>query len=313
MAAPGRPAAVSATGRTRATAAPRYDAFISHASRDRAAADRIEALLGRERVWFDRSDIRLGALLGAELLANLRRSRVLVLLWSKHAAKSPWVQGEWIAAVSMRRRVVPVVLDKTPLPQALGNAIWLHLPSADAAALGELARSVKTARARDGAVPPSMRVPDAARDAAIDRLARAQLDLFDTWNLQGLAAARKVQRTLDRQAAALLARYPLDPGVSVLWAYQAKNGVVLEHAAELSAGVKVVDRQLDVARWRFLHALWLDPLNADALNGLGTIAWFDHDLDSAEFFVQAALRRAPGYAAAAHDLRLIRRQRRPAA
>jgi hypothetical protein len=240
---------------------------------------------------------------------NVRQSRALVLLWSEHAAQSPWVQSEWIAAVNLRKRVIPVVLDETVLPQALANSIWLSLPSATASALNELARSVQTARSRDGAVFASMRVPNAARDASINRLAAAQLAMFDTWNQEGSAAAKKAQRALDKQAARLLERYPLDPGVSVIWAYQAKNGVVLDHAAEISAGVKVIDAQLDVARWRFLHALWLDPINAEALNGLGTIAWFDHDLDSAEFFVRAALKREPGYAAASQDLRLIRRQR----
>jgi len=67
-------------------------------------------------------------------------------------------------------------------------------------------------------------------------------------------------------------------------------------------GIRVVDKRLDEARWRFLHALWLDPFNSEALNGLGTIAWFGHDLDTAEFFVRAALRRLPGYPAARHDL-----------
>lgn len=85
---------------------------------------------------------------------------------------------------------------------------------------------------------------------------------------------------------------------------------MLDHAAETSAGVNVIDAQLDVARWRFLRALWLDPINAEAPNDLGTIAWFDHDLDSAEFFVRVALKRDPGYAAASQDLRHIRLQRR---
>lgn len=123
---------------------------------------------------------------------------------------------------------------------------------------------------------------------------------------------QRAQRALDKQAEKLLARRPLDPGVSVLWACQTKNGVALDLAAEISAvaGVKVIDAQLVVTRWRFLHAPWLDPINPDALNGLGTIAWFDHDLDSAEFFVSAALKREPGDGAASRDLQNILRQRR---
>jgi len=42
-----------------------FAAFISHASQDRRAAERIEVAIGRQRVWFDRSDIRLGTLMEA--------------------------------------------------------------------------------------------------------------------------------------------------------------------------------------------------------------------------------------------------------
>jgi hypothetical protein len=90
---------------------------------------------------------------------------------------------------------------------------------------------------------------------------------------------------------------------------------ILEHNADIRAGIKVDDGRLEEARWRFLHGLWLDPLDPEALNGLGTIAWFGHDLDTAEFFVRAALRRLPDYENAKHDLALIldlkRRSPRP--
>lgn len=273
-------------------------------------AERVEALLGRRRVWFDRSDIRLGALLGKELLANLERSDTVVLVWSADASRSPWVQSEWIAAVNLERPIIPVVVDDTPLPQALRNTLWLRWRPRARAAMDELTRAVGAGRRqREGSVGAAMRLPDATRDAAIDRLAHRQAAMFDAWGADGLAAARKVQRSLNRPMAALAARYPLDARVAIVWAYHAKNAVLLEHEAEIAAGIRVTDPRLGEARWRFLHALWLDPLNAEALNGLGTIAWFDHDLDTAEFYIRAALGREPGYAEAAHDLALVLRLR----
>lgn len=282
-----------------------YAAFISHASQDRRAAERIETTIGRERVWFDRSDIRVGTLLGQELLSNIRASRTLVLVWSEAAQQSPWVQTEWISAVNLGLPILPVALDGTPLPQALKNTLRVSLQRRPQAAMAELVRSVEARRRDEGSVSAPMRLPDAARDAAIDRLARDQEAMFTTWGQHGLTAARRAQRRLERPTAALLARYPLDSRVAALWAYHAKNSVLLDHDAEITAGIRVADERLNDARWRFLKALWLDPRSADSLNGLGTIAWFDHDLDTAEFFVRAALAREPTYAAAAHDLRLI--------
>jgi catechol 2,3-dioxygenase-like lactoylglutathione lyase family enzyme len=282
-----------------------YAAFISHASQDRRAAERIEAAIGRPRVWLDRSDIRLGALLGWELLSNIRNSRVLVLVWSEHARRSPWVQTEWISAATLGKPVIPIVLDGTPLPQALANALWGSLRRSAKAATAEVVRSVDDWRRLGRSIAVPMRLPDVARDAAIDRLGRSQAAMFDTWSAKGIGAAKKAQRRLERPTATLLARYPLDARVALLSAYHAKNSVLLDHDAEINAGIRVTDPRLNDARWRFLRALWLDPLDAEALNGLGTIAWFDHDLDTAEFFVRAALDRLPGYPAAQHDLDLI--------
>ena len=282
-----------------------FDAFISHASANRAQAARLESAIGARRAWFDRSDIHLGALLGRELLANIRKSRSLVLVWSKAASQSPWVQGEWIAAVTLGKPIVPICLDKAPLPQCLTNTLWQ--PAAKGplkGSIADVARAVRGRRPRGASFSPSMRLPNAPLEAEVQRLGSAQLSMLNAF-YRAPAAARREQRRLETQTRALAARYPDDPRPAILWAYNEKNAVILDHDAAISAGVKVVDERLDEARWRFLHALWLDPLDAEALNGLGTIAWFGHDLDSAEFFVRAALRRVPNYGAAQHDLALI--------
>lgn len=288
----------------------RFDAFISHSSANRSVAARIEAALGAERVWFDRSDIRLGALLGRELLGQLRQSRALVLVWSQPASASPWVQTEWIAAVNLHKRILPLTLDDSALPQCLANAVWHSAAKSLDEALVELARSVRGPSPRGSSISPSMVLPDPALEATIERLAVAQAAVLEALSSGDVAGARRRQRPLDQHVEALIARHPLDPRVATLWAYHAKNGVQLDHDEEIRAGIRVVDDRLDEARWRFLHTLWLDPLEPNALNGLGTIAWFGHDLDTAEFFVRAALRRLPTYQAAQSDLQLIRWLRR---
>lgn len=129
---------------------PAFDAFISHSSADRTTAERIEQVLGAKRVWFDRSDIRLGSLLGRELLSQIRKSRTLVLLWSKRASRSPWVQTEWISAVNLGMPVIPVVLDATAVPPCLANTLRLTGRSHSEAALAELARTVRGRLPRGG-------------------------------------------------------------------------------------------------------------------------------------------------------------------
>lgn len=293
----------------------RFAAFISHAGKDGAKAETIEAALGAKRVWLDRSEIRLGALLGRELLSNIRASKALVLVWSKRSAQSPWVQSEWIAAANLGKPIVPICLDKTPLPQALSNALWGKGGTSFNATVAQLARTLRNGLAPGPSISPSMQLPNPQLESDVARLALAQNAMFDDFYGGSPAKARRLQRRLETQTAALMRKHPRDPRAAVLWAYNEKNSVILEHDADIAAGIKIDDARLDEARWRFIHSLWLDPLNPEALNGLGTIAWFGHDLDTAEFFVRAALRRLPGYEAAKHDLALIldlKRRSRPA-
>src|SRR6187200_401344 len=160
----------------------RFDAFISHAGKDAAQAETIEAALGAKRVWLDRSEIRLGALLGRELLSNLRASRALVLVWSKRAAQSPWVQSEWIAAANLLKPIVPIRLDKTALPQALSNALWGAGGKSFKDTATQLARTIRDGLASGPSISPSMRLPNPKLEQEVARLALAQsamLDAFD--------------------------------------------------------------------------------------------------------------------------------------
>jgi hypothetical protein len=283
----------------------RFDAFISHAGKDTKRAESIESGLGAKRVWLDRSEIRVGALLGRELLSNIRASRAIVLVWSKRAAQSPWVQSEWIAAANLGKPIVPLRLDKTPLPQALTNTLRPQAGASLDVAVTELARTIRSGFASGPSISPSMRLPNPKLAAEVTRIALAQRAMFDDFDGGFLVKARRLQRRLETQTKALVEKYPHDPRAATLWAYNEKNSVILEHDDDIMAGIKVADARLDEARWRFLHGLWLDPLDPEALNGLGTIAWFGHDLHTAEFFVRAALRRLPDYADAKHDLTLI--------
>lgn len=106
-----------------------YGVFLSHSSADGALAGRMEKALEKDglSVWLDRSEIRVGTLLRAELHKNIRASRVVVILWSKAAAASRWVAAEILTAFHEKRFIVPCVLDATPLPYFLENATFLDL------------------------------------------------------------------------------------------------------------------------------------------------------------------------------------------
>jgi Flp pilus assembly protein TadD len=67
---------------------------------------------------------------------------------------------------------------------------------------------------------------------------------------------------------------------------------------------------LDRAERFFFEALFVNPKEYSALNGLGSILIFERDLEAAEFFIRRAIALAEqnevDYTAAKHDLAMIR-------
>jgi len=295
-----------------------FDAFISHASANRATAAAIEAALSDDQLtaWLDDTDLQIGTLLRDELQASIGRSRVLVLLWSAQAAQSRWVQAEWLTAFHLDRFIVPCMIDDTPLPQCLGGNVFLRLPPVLApGSLDRIPRAVRAAPSARNRIGAAMRGASDELTRVVDTLARGQHVMTTELEAGRLDAAAEVQARLDRETAKAVHRWPLDPMVVKLDGYHRKNAFLLAHWDAIQAGRgPTEDAGLRSAEWRFFETVGLDPTDPESLNGLGSVLLLERELDAAEFFVRAALAEAkargwPGYPAAEHDLGEILRQK----
>jgi TIR domain len=291
------------------------DAFISHSSKNRTRAQRLERALEAEglEVWLDDSEIRLGVLLGEELQSSIRRCRALVLLWSRAASRSRWVSSEWLMALHQDVFVLPCVLDQTPLPQCLQNSVYLNMRRFDTRVFERLGRAIREAKRGPTPVAPVGRgeSPELTEaTAAINEGQHAMLDCLDRWKLHEAAEA---QRLVDEKMRKAQQTWPLDPLVVKLGGYQVKNAYLLKYWDALQAWrAPSDDPLLGEAESRFFETLFLDPHDPESLNGLGSILMLRRDLDAAEFFVVAAIRAAKrrgmsSYPEAEHDLELVRR------
>jgi hypothetical protein len=106
------------------TPVPEYDAFISYTGTDRAWADKLRTGLeqrGRS-LFFDRTRLQAGDEWDEQLLADLERSRHLIVLWSDSARGSDWVNQEIayfrstlrrssLSDPEMKRRIVQLRLE----------------------------------------------------------------------------------------------------------------------------------------------------------------------------------------------------------
>jgi tetratricopeptide (TPR) repeat protein len=287
--------------------------FISHSSADLAIARKIQAKLeaGGFGVWLDSSDIHLGALLRSELHGALEKSRAVVLLWSKPASKSRWVAAEILTSFHMDRFIVPCVVDETPLPQFLGSSVHLDLRRGENGALNHLVSAVGEAPAHANPIPPLMAAATVQLDGTIGMLSTAQQHVTSALLRGDIDQADQMQRKIDPAMKQAERAWKYERMIHVLGGYHRKNAYMVKHWAAMQAGVEVQDPLLEKAERCFFEALFVDPLEVSAINGLGSILILERELDAAEFFVRRAIalseREGIDYSAARHDLEIILR------
>jgi|ERR1035437_2595003 hypothetical protein len=107
--------------------------FLSHNSKDKPAARELGLFLVAEgvNVWFDEWKIPPGRSIAANVSDALANSSHFLLIWSCHAKRSRWVRKEIFSALSDdiengQPTVIPVCLDKTPLPALLRDVKYLR-------------------------------------------------------------------------------------------------------------------------------------------------------------------------------------------
>ena len=97
--------------------------FISHSWKDGEISKKLRDQLHQDGaiVFLDYDKIRGGRKLPKKIGDGVDWCGEFVLLWSKDAAESPWVEEEWHCAWMLRKLIVPCNLDETPLPPILLN------------------------------------------------------------------------------------------------------------------------------------------------------------------------------------------------
>ncbi len=95
--------------------------FLSHTWKDSKISEKISDLLFQDNaeLWVDYEKIKPGDSLPKKINDGIDWCEVFVLLWSDASSKSYWVNLEWECALTLRRLILPCLLDDTPLPPIL--------------------------------------------------------------------------------------------------------------------------------------------------------------------------------------------------
>jgi hypothetical protein len=212
--------------------------FISHSSVNLEDAKRVEVALNAEGfdVWLDDSDIRVGVLLGKELLKAIEASGAVVLIWSEAAKNSAWVTTEILAAFHLNRFILPYTLDVTEFPQFLSRSIHGDLRKERAATLTKLDQDVKRAPRSRNEFPGVTAYQPPELETTIRELNNAQMAVLDRVGADDLMDAERLQQEPDVKMHAAEQRWKFDPMILSLAGYHRKNGYMIKHWQEYSAG-----------------------------------------------------------------------------
>lgn len=100
--------------------------FVSYAAADKEVVKRLEAhfVAVGISVWVDYAEIQVGDRLTRKINDGLKWCEIFCLVWSKAACRSKWVALEWENALTCGKRIVPIRIDQTQLPELLSSNVY---------------------------------------------------------------------------------------------------------------------------------------------------------------------------------------------
>lgn len=289
-------------------------AFISHCPSDDAQAAEVQRRLEAEGLGArtDLSHAPTGAPVDRELLAGIRASDLLLLVWSKAAEASNRVAAEWLVALQEEKLVVPCSLDETEFPTCLRNARFVDLRWEWDRVVAELVRMAKeTPQLKTRVVVPDRGSRSTQTVVAIERMNAGQAGVLERLRVRDQPGARLAHGALDAKLEDIRLRWPRDALVITLEGHHHENAYRVAHADSIHAGLRPSDPVLEQAERCFLRALSIDPTEPAAIHAMGSYLWFLGEYEAAQLFTRKAIEHASRQGAATRsyerDLAAIQR------
>jgi hypothetical protein len=153
-----------------------HDVFISYSHEDKPVADAACAVLERHgvRCWIAPRDVTLGMSYGEAIMDAIANARIMVLIFSDHANKSPQVEREIERAVGKGRWLIPIriedVAPRKSLEYFISTSHWLDALTPPMEQhferLADAVRNLLTSLDDQAAESPSGTTKDPAPEAA---------------------------------------------------------------------------------------------------------------------------------------------------
>jgi len=110
-----------------------HQVFISYSRRDMDFARKLAGDLEKAGydVWWDISDLRGGDDWVRMIPAAIAASQHVLVVLSPNSAESEWVEKEYTQALSLRKKIIPILLAATAIPFALNTINYVNFTLGD--------------------------------------------------------------------------------------------------------------------------------------------------------------------------------------
>ncbi|MDQ3012930.1 MAG: TIR domain-containing protein [Acidobacteriota bacterium] len=136
-------------------------------------------------VWRDQHSIRGGEQWPKAIGEALAACDAVLLAWSTNSANTAAVEFEWNTALALGKKIIPLMLDETPLPASLKTFNWVKEPDT-ASAVTRILQALPDAAPTDAAIKEQVITKLASIQAVEERDVLAQAKAL--FNQTGLNA-----------------------------------------------------------------------------------------------------------------------------
>src|SRR5512138_2916942 len=107
--------------------------FISYSRKDIDFARRLAGDLENAGydVWWDLTDLRGGDDWPRVIPAAIESSQYVIVVLSPNSAVSDWVEKEYTQALGLRKKIIPIMLNPSPVPFALNTVNYVNFASGE--------------------------------------------------------------------------------------------------------------------------------------------------------------------------------------
>jgi hypothetical protein len=135
--------------------------FISYSRKDIDFVRRLAGDLEKAgyNVWWDLTDLRGGDDWPRVIPAAIEESQFVIVVLSPNSVVSDWVEKEYMQAISLRKKIIPIMLTQTRVPFALNTINYIDFTNEE---YGTSLSKLLSALEYSGIMPIAPRMPLAA-------------------------------------------------------------------------------------------------------------------------------------------------------